>query len=111
MDVVRKRPGARLHYGFDWNSGPRPWLALLGSDVTLIEDGDEGPLWTITERSGAETGDDVALTSEEELIEDGSQTWIQLAGGTDGLDYKVKASVTASDGSKDERTLLVRVRE
>lgn len=109
MHRVTKAPGARLHYGFDWSS--HGWLAQLGDDVTVLEDGGDEPVWTVTERSGTETGDDVALLVDEELVVESKQTWIQLSGGTAGLDYKVSVAINASDGSKDERSFVVRVRE
>ncbi len=84
--TVIKDPQARLQYGFDWEK----WLA--GRTITATS-------WTVP--TGLE-GDTEAFSP--------SVATIWLSGGTVGKTYSVINQITASDGSIDERTFRLTIR-
>jgi hypothetical protein len=83
-----KSPGASLDYGVRW----LPWLE---SGDTIVSSS-----WTIP----------IGLSKESESFTD-SDTVIWLSGGVDDTDYVVTNNIVTSDGRKDERTIILKVRK
>ena len=87
MDSIKKDPGAKLPYGFNWTN----WLD--GETITASA-------WTVP------TG----LTEASNTF-DLITTTIWLTGGTAGTDYTVMNQITSSGGKKDQRSIVVYVRD
>jgi hypothetical protein len=87
-----KDPGAALDYRMDWS-------ALLPAGVTLVASG-----WTAAplEPGGLEVGPASSTAT---------AATVRLHGGIEGHSYRVVNRVTLSDGSIDERMMVVRVEE
>ncbi|MBS3962088.1 MAG: hypothetical protein KGZ61_09715 [Sandarakinorhabdus sp.] len=92
MSLFLKDPDAGVDYRVDWT-------ATLDGGVTV-----SASVWTVdpAEPSG--------LTVDRQAITAGSTT-ARLSGGIAGHVYRVGNRVTLSDGSVDERSLVVRVEE
>lgn len=107
MDSVDKDPQAVLTYGFDWAA--LGWLPE-GETVGDGSGGTTAPVWTIATENGSV---DDELVSDDEFTNDpdNTQSLITLSGGTDGVDYIVRALITTTpSGIKDARSIRVRVR-
>ncbi len=87
-----KDPDAAVDYLVDW-------AAALGAEVTLVTSG-----WEV---EPAEPGGLVASGA----AMSATGATVRLAGGIAGHVYRVGNRVTRSDGSVDERSLVVRVEE
>ena len=75
-------PSSNLDYGFDWN----PWLAT-GENISIST-------WDV----------DVALSqSNAQVIS--NVTSVFVAGGVAGTSYKLKNTITTTDGRVDSRTI------
>jgi hypothetical protein len=85
-----KDPGARLDYRLDW--GPR-----LGAELSIADSA-----WTVDPVESA------GLVIESAAVE-GEETIAWIAGGRAGCLYRAVNRVTLSDGSIDERSLVIRV--
>ena len=90
---IKKAPGEKLDYGFDWQGGaPGPWL---DTGDTISES-----TWTvptgITEVASSKTT---------------TTTTIRLSGGTAGETYEIENKITTSSGEMAERTFLVIVED
>lgn len=92
MSLFLKDPGAALDYGVDWADA-------LAADTTLVSAG-----WAI---EPAEAGGLVAAGARIE----GAQALVRLSGGRAGQVYRATCRAALSDGSADERTLVIRVEE
>lgn len=91
MSYYLKDPGARVDYGIDW----APYLdgqSILASEWRIF------PL---------ETGGIVMV----EASFAGARAAARLQGGIVGRTYRLSNLVTLSDGSVDERSLILRVEE
>lgn len=87
-----KDPGATLDYRVDWG-------AVLADGVTLSQS-----MWAVEPvEAGGLAADSGAIG--------GSAASVRLSGGVSGHLYRVTNRVIFSDGSSDERTLLLRVEE
>lgn len=87
-----KDPDAAVDYRVDW-------AAALAGEITLT-----ASVWTV------EPDEALGLTVDGETTR-GSAATARLSGGLAGHVYRVGNRVTLSDGSVDERSLLVRVEE
>lgn len=86
-----KDPQAKLPYTLDWAQ----WLSQLAGAVTITSS-----TWTVQVGITKDSDTNTSLT-----------TTVRLSGGTIGVDYEVTNHVVLSDGSEDERTILIQVRE
>jgi len=91
MSFYLKDPHSRIDYAIDW----APYLD--GQTVAASS-------WTV---SPAETG---GIVVDEASFEPG-RTAARLSGGIVGHSYSISNRVTLSDGSSDERSLVLRVEE
>lgn len=89
MSIFVKDPGSVIEHAVDWDAG-----YLAGRSITQST-------WTVLP---------AGLTLSDPHTAEG-RTVITLSGGSVGLVYRVSNRVTLSDGSSDERTLVVRVEE
>lgn len=89
MSIFVKDPGSSLVHSIDWDAGYLGGRFLVQSQWSVAPAG--------LTLSGA--------------TNDGRRTGIVLAGGAIGTIYRVSNRVTLSDGSCDERALVVRVEE
>lgn len=92
MSLFLKDPGAALDYAMDWSAALAPGVALASAQ------------WTI--EPGAAGG----LTGADERIE-GARAVLRLSGGVAGQVYRATCRAGFTDGSHDERTLLIRVED
>ena len=91
-DYHLKDPGAALDYRIDWGG-------VLADGMTLVSSA-----WSVEpDEAGGLAADGGALT--------GAAAVTRLSGGVAGHVYRLCNRVTFSDGSADERTLVVRVEE
>jgi hypothetical protein len=88
--MVEKDPDAELSYTFNWTT----WL----NGETLVI---ANCLWVAPE------GIDIITQQHEEA----GESTVRLSGGTAGESYEVVNNVESSTGEKDNRTLLVEIRE
>jgi len=94
MDVRYKAPLAELWYGFDWSE-------FLPEGVTISVS-----TWTVP--TGLTKDDETSTTT---------VALVKVSGGTvptDGseyTEYEVRNDITMSDGEKDSRTILIRVKK
>lgn len=89
---IAKDPSAQLVYSMEWNE----WLAT-GQNLASVS----YSLSTIS-------GDASPLTNESSGIS-GTQTYVELSGGTAGELYTVTATITTDDGATDRRAFRVKV--
>lgn len=87
-----KDPDSELDYRVDWD-------AALGSDVTLLS-----CAWEVEPVEAAGL-----IVSTSTLV--GTEAVVRLGGGRPGHVYRVGGLARFSDGTSDERSLLVRVEE
>ena len=90
MTLFLKDPDARVDHAVDWDAG-----YLAGRVISQSN-------WTLRPAGG------LALSAPRVA---GGRTAITLSGGVPGQLYRVTNNVLLSDGTTDERTLLVRVEE
>ena len=84
-----KAVGARLDYGFNWGL----WLP----DGDTVDTSD----WDVP----------AGLTSDGDgIVVGGLQTFVWIAGGTEGRTYQVTNTITTTEGRIDVRTLFIRVK-
>jgi hypothetical protein len=93
MSIFVKDPAASIDHAIDWEGA-----YLAGRGVTAS-------LWSVQPTGGAVP---LTLANARSM---GGRTAITLSGGSGGHVYRVTNRVTLSDGSNDERTLVVRVEE
>lgn len=89
---IDKDPSAQLVYNMEWNQ----WLATGQS------------LASTSYAVSTVSGDASPLTNEGSGIS-GTQTYIELSGGTAGEIYTVTATITTDDGATDRRAFKVKV--
>lgn len=89
MTMFVKDPGSSVAHAVDWDAGYLAGRSLAQSQWSVIPVG-------------------LTLTGAQ-LV--GGRTSILLGGGAVGTLYRVTNRVTLSDGSSDERTLVVRVED
>jgi hypothetical protein len=89
--TVTKDPQAKLPYSLDWSQV----LSQLGGAVTITSS-----TWSVQ----------VGITKDSDSFTSLNAT-VRLSGGAAGTDYEVTNHVVFSDGSEDERTILIMVRE
>ncbi len=90
MSIFVKDPAASVDHAIDWGSA-----FLAGRSITAA-------VWSVLPAG--------ALSLSNARSEAG-RTAITLTGGAVGQIYRVTGRVTLSDGSNDERTLVVRVED
>lgn len=93
MSIFVKDPGASVNHAVDWDA-----FYLAGRSI-------DGSVWSVLP-----SGDTDALQLAAPRVV-GGRTAVTLTGGASGRIYRVTNRVTLSDGSSDERTLVVRVEE
>jgi hypothetical protein len=93
MSIFVKDPAGRVEHAIDWDAG-----FLAGRSIAASA-------WHV-----APIGGDTPLQLEAPRIA-GGRTVVLLTAGREGTIYRVTNQVTLSDGSSDERTLVVRVEE
>ncbi|OYW15759.1 MAG: hypothetical protein B7Y82_05290 [Sphingomonadales bacterium 32-65-25] len=94
MSIFLKDPGGVIEHAVDWDAG-----YLAGRTISQS-------IWEVEPPSLTPN----ALTlSGARLV--GGRAAVTLSGGVAGNVYRVTGRVTLSDGSSDERTLVVRVEE
>jgi hypothetical protein len=86
-----KDPQAKLPYTLDWAQ----WLAKLSGTATITSS-----TWSVPAGITKDSDTNTSLT-----------TTVRLSGGTVDTDYVVTNHVVLSDGSEDERSILIQVRE
>jgi hypothetical protein len=89
MNIFLKDPGGVIEHAVDWDAG-----YLAGRTISQS-------IWHV---------EPVGLTLAGARLA-GGRAAITLSGGAGGSVYRVSNRVTLSDGSSDERTLVVRVEE
>lgn len=89
MNIFLKDPGGVIEHAVDWGAGYLAGRSISQSTWQALPAG-------------------LGLGS---ARIDGGRTAIALSGGSAGCVYRVCNRVTLSDGSSDERTLVVRVEE
>lgn len=89
---IAKDPSAQLTYSMEWNQ----WLATGQSLASTT--------YTVSTISG----DAAPLTKEASGIS-GTQSYVELSGGTAGELYTVTAEITTDDGATDRRAFRVKV--
>ena len=89
MNIFLKDPGGVTEYAVDWDAG-----YLAGRTISQS-------VWQVAPAGLVLAGGRLA----------GGRAAITLSGGMAGSVYRVSNRVTLSDGSSDERTLVVRVEE
>ena len=89
MNIFLKDPGGVIEHAVDWDAGYLAGRAISQS------------IWQV---------EPVGLTLTGARLADGRAA-VTLSGGAAGSVYRVSNRVTLSDGSSDERTLVVRVEE
>lgn len=92
MGVMLKDPGARLVHGLEWGTAYLDGQYLVGS------------AWSVEP-------DEAGGVSVDGHSFDPVRTSVTLAGGREGVSYRVTNRVTLSDGQIDERSLMVRVEQ
>jgi hypothetical protein len=98
IDSVEHGPQEELWYGLDW--GALGWLPE-GDTISTAA-------WTVADDAGAE--DPITLLVNDDSIENTTETWVRLTGGTSGVDYIVSCLATTSSGEVGQRSLLVQCR-
>jgi hypothetical protein len=93
MSIFVKDPAGRVEHAIDWDAG---FLAGRGIGTSI---------WHVLPGAGT-----APLQLEAPRII-GGRTMVTLSGGSVGNVYRVTNQVMLSDGSSDERTLIVRVEE
>ena len=91
MNIFLKDPGGVIEHAVDWDAGYLAGRAISQSSWQVV------PAQSGFALSGARR--------------EGGRTAITLSGGDAGCIYRVTNRVTLSDGTSDERSLLVRVGE
>ncbi len=91
MTIFLKDPGGVIEHAVDWDAGYLAGRTISQSSWQVV------PVQSSLTLSGARL--------------EGGRTAVTLSGGEAGCVYRVTNRVTLSDGSSDERTLLVRVEE
>jgi len=89
MSIFLKDPGSVIEHAVDWDAG-----YLAGRTISQS-------VWQVEPAGLTLAGARLA----------GGRAAITLSGGASGSVYRVANRVTLSDGSSDERTLVVRVEE
>jgi hypothetical protein len=89
MTLFLKDPGGVIDHAVDWDAG-----YLAGRSIAAS-------VWQVSPAGLTLSGARIS----------GGRTAITLADGLAGRIYRVSNRVTLSDGSSDERTLVVRVEE
>lgn len=89
---IAKDPSAQLVYSMEWNE----WLATGQS------------LASTSYAVSTISGDASPLTKESQGIS-GTQSYVELSGGTAGEIYTVTATITTDDGATDRRAFKVKV--
>ena len=89
MNIFLKDPGGVIEHAVDWDAG-----YLAGRTISQS-------VWAVAPTGLTLTGARLGA----------GRAAITLSGGTGGSVYRVSNRVTLSDGSSDERTLVVRVEE
>jgi hypothetical protein len=89
MSIFLKDPGGVIEHAVDWDAG-----YLAGRSITQS-------VWQVSPAGLTLAGASLA----------GGRALITLSAGAAGQLYRVSNRVTLSDGSSDERTLVVRVEE
>ncbi|WP_439532093.1 phage fiber-tail adaptor protein [Polymorphobacter sp.] len=97
MSIFVKDPGASLDYAIDWAAG---YLGNQGLTESR---------WSVTPGGPGEIGAGELVADGGRI--DGGRALVTLSGGRAGCVYRVTNAVTFSDGSHDERTLVVRVED
>lgn len=91
MSFYLKDPQSRVDYAFDW-------LGYLDGQTVVAS------LWSVTPQEA----DGIEIVS---ASFDPARTAARLSGGVAGHTYSVSNLVTLSDGSRDERSIALRVEE
>jgi hypothetical protein len=84
IQTYKKKPNAKLDYGFDWSE----WLETGDTLATAV--------WTVP------TG---LVNEAEDLNDTIAAVW--LSGGTAGESYEVVCLVTTTEGRIDERSFVI----
>ena len=92
MAIFLKDPGAAVDYAVDWSAGYLAGQAIAAS------------AWSVS------PGGAGAVTIGADRIEAG-RTVVRLSGGQVGTLYQITNQVTFSDGSADQRLLVLRVED
>ncbi len=92
--VEPKDPDSKEPRGLDWT----PYLAELGEDVTI-----ETSTWTVSPSGLTIISDSV--------VEGSLKTQLRLGDGTPGQTYVLTNHIVASDGTEDDRSITIRVKE
>jgi hypothetical protein len=92
-----KDPAAILDYAVDWLGGGNGYLARTTPPLTIA-----ASVFTITP---VEAG---GLVASNETF-DASKTTLRISGGVVGHIYQITNRITASNGTTDERSFLIRV--
>lgn len=98
IDEVEHGPNEELWYGLAWSA-----LGWLPESDTVAS-----AAWTRADAAGVESPP--ALLIDDDSIENNTETWVRLTGGTSGIDYIVSCLMTSSSGEVGQRSLLVRCR-
>lgn len=93
MSIFVKDPAASVDHAVDWEGAYLAGRGIAAALWSVLPSGGDAPL----------------LLSNARVV--GGRTAITLSGGSVGQVYRVTNRVTLSDGSNDERTLVVRVEE
>ena len=92
MSQTIKDPGARIDYALDWGAAYLAGQAIIASS------------WTV---DAVEAGG-VTIVGQ---AFDTARSSVTLAGGREGVSYRITNRVTLSDGQIDERSIAVRVEQ
>ncbi len=92
MGMMLKDPGARLVHGVEWGVAYLEGQYLTASSWSVVPD-----------EAGGVSVDGHSF--------DPVRSSVTLAGGREGVSYRVTNRVTLSDGQVDERSLMVRVEQ
>lgn len=89
---IAKDPSAQLVYSMEWSDWLATGQSLASSSYTV----------------STVSGDAAPLTKESNGIS-GTQSYVELSGGTSGELYTVTATITTDDGATDRRAFRVKV--
>lgn len=93
-DLILKDPDSIEPQGFDWTA----WLAELGATIS-------SSTWSVTPATSP------ALTlSSASIVTGNLRTQVKLSGGSLGVRYTVTNHIVADDGSEDDRSFDVQVK-
>lgn len=95
VETYTKDPKASLAYGHQWKG----WIASSRDPNATVS----SSTWTVTGPDAEVTVVDQGFTT--------SETWVQVAGGTEWSDYELENVVTFSTGETDTRTIRIQVRQ